>query len=371
MSKLFQVFCLLMVGSVAIASTQPFTPDGTYTIRVQANHHTRKRTRSKANAAPTVSEFQVEKIKVSPEARKLLVVHIKAALSDKPANGDEKPEQTSEKIFLGMEGVPVFNQGDWMTCSTFAVTAGIDAYLKLKESAQISQLCNLSLGMYLSTSNYYGGWNYSDPSQILSQISVYGYLTNRYQRSQGCGGIKEYPISSDFVGEGITAFDFSLSAKHRFRGSDWQQLLMSPINLSDLKSRFDSSDVILKQIKAALRRGHRVVIAMHIIPGAHNGTIGSYHGDNDVWGLSDDMLDKLSDSNQTLGGHSLLITGFDDGCIDVTYNDSIDLNGQEPPPICGYVVVRNSWGSDVGDQGDYYISYDYLGVFMDEAYEIG
>ena len=66
---------------------------------------------------------------------------------------------TPSEIQLGMNGVPVLDQGRFGTCVTFADTAAVDA--ALGKGDYISQLCLLQFGNYV-TQHAYGlqrlGW---------------------------------------------------------------------------------------------------------------------------------------------------------------------------------------------------------------------
>ena len=63
-----------------------------------------------------------------------------------------------KRILLGMNNVPVLDQGSHGTCVTFAITAAIDA--ALSKGDYISQLCQLELGTYLEPMGYsVSGWD--------------------------------------------------------------------------------------------------------------------------------------------------------------------------------------------------------------------
>ena len=64
----------------------------------------------------------------------------------------------SSSIDLGMNNVPVLDQGSHGTCVTFATTAAVDAVLG--KGDYVSQLCNLELGATLEQFGYYpSGWD--------------------------------------------------------------------------------------------------------------------------------------------------------------------------------------------------------------------
>ena len=51
-----------------------------------------------------------------------------------------------------------------------------------------------------------------------------------------------------------------------------------------------------------------------------------------------------------IGGHAIIVTGYD---------ESNKL-----------FKIRNSWGKDVGDQGEFYMTYDYFETMTMDAYEV-
>lgn len=58
-------------------------------------------------------------------------------------------------VELGMNKVPVLDQGPYGTCATSAVTAALDALSQ--KGDYISQLCTLSLSQYLSQHSHMSG----------------------------------------------------------------------------------------------------------------------------------------------------------------------------------------------------------------------
>ena len=57
----------------------------------------------------------------------------------------------------------------------------------------------------------------------------------------------------------------------------------------------------------------------------------------------------------------MIITGYDNDAI------TVDDEGQKHQ---GLLTLRSSWGKDAGDQGNFYMSYDYFRVFVLEAQQI-
>ena len=57
----------------------------------------------------------------------------------------------------------------------------------------------------------------------------------------------------------------------------------------------------------------------------------------------------------------MVITGYDDDAI------AKDSAGQEHQ---GLLTLRNSWGANAGNHGDFYMSYDYFKLLVVEAQRI-
>jgi C1A family cysteine protease len=62
-----------------------------------------------------------------------------------------------------------------------------------------------------------------------------------------------------------------------------------------------------------------------------------------------------------LGGHELVVTGYDDKAV------AYDQEGRKHQ---GLLILRNSWSDEVGDHGEYYMSYDYFKMYVMEVQEI-
>ena len=57
----------------------------------------------------------------------------------------------------------------------------------------------------------------------------------------------------------------------------------------------------------------------------------------------------------------MIITGYDDKAV------AYDLNGKQH---VGLLTLRNSWSENAGDNGNYYMTYDYFKKYASEAQAI-
>lgn len=96
--------------------------------------------------------------------------------------------------------------------------------------------------------------------------------------------------------------------------------------------------------------------------------LGHYKVDNDTFTLSNEILNYLLlNKIDILGGHEMVIYGYDDNAC-YTYKDNLlDKKFQRN---CGLLLLRNSWGSDAGDHGNYYMSYNYFINSVLELYAV-
>lgn len=259
---------------------------------------------------------------------------------------------------LGMNNVPVLDQGMHGSCVTFAVTAAVDA--ALGNGDYVSQLCQLELGSYLKFKGYYeSGWSGTFAPVVYDQMLRFGIVNKNVQKKSGCAGVKEYPVKS--FNEG------NIMSPEKYRAvSEDISMTIHPHAHMDVYERFMSefSDKkaakrAFNDIKTALSKGNRVTFGIVLISmeGCSAGACVTNKAINDTWALTDD----LKKHGMIIGGHEMVITGYDDDAS-VT-----DKNGKVHK---GIFTIRNSWGTDVGDNGNYYMTYEYfINLFM-EAHEV-
>lgn len=280
----------------------------------------------------------------------------------------QKVQATHQKSFipsimpaqnqLGMNGVPVLDQGYFGTCVTFANTAAIDAILG--KGDYISQLCLLQLGNY-KYSYALSGWNGSLNRSILSRLEDHGFISKETQRTVGCGGLNEYPGNDDEVPTSAISFD----SYHKLsEGLIDNKIYSAPIldaYKTMLTNEVDTQELI-SDIKQAINREQRVIM-VSLLPAIDlgvAGAVGKHHVTNDTWVLSTTIERELYHYPFMIG-HSMIITGYDDNAT------AVDDLGRVHT---GLFTLRNSWGDQVGDKGDFYMSYDYFKVLGFEANQI-
>ena len=270
----------------------------------------------------------------------------------------QSTSEFSRSMQLGMNNVPVLDQGAHGSCVTFAVTAAVDA--SLGRGDYISQLCQLNLGKYLENNSYASsGWNGAWGVGILGQMTMFGIVNKDHQRMGDCGQLTEYPLHGGNPDNELSITQFAQLSEPVFENSaSWTSLLSSDQVLYD---SVDTAKVLI-EIKKALHAGDRVNIGTILIALDQGvvGAIGSYHSPYDTWVMTPKLAASM-DESQEQGGHEMIITGYDDDAI--ARDDEGGLHR-------GLFTLRNSWGSVVGDHGDFYIAYDYLQPLILEASRI-
>ncbi len=87
------------------------------------------------------------------------------------------------------------------------------------------------------------------------------------------------------------------------------------------------------------------------------GALGKYSANFDSWVLTPEIVEHIAIKKE-LPGHEMIITGYDNDAV------AIDAHGREHR---GLFTLRNSWGSRAGDNGNFYMSYDYFKALAIEA----
>lgn len=300
-------------------------------------------------------EIRLLKIKLSDKAKQKLARKMKKTLhSNYPAIANANLPQ---KVELGMNDLPVLNQGSHGSCVTFAATAAIDALIH--KGDYISQLCQLQLGNFLQNHSYQmSGWNGTIGRTVLGQMENFGFVNKENEKANGCGGFTEYPLRGSAPDTAIDLDDFfPMSESLENYDIYWSPIL----DFYQALNRFDTSKT-LEAVKAALAEGDRIIFATLLVDTDKGlaGAVGTKVTANDTWVLTPEIERDLY-LRPDFAGHEMVITGYDDNAV------AKDEAGREHR---GLFTLRNSWGEDVGDRGTFYISYDYFKVLVVEATRI-
>lgn len=257
------------------------------------------------------------------------------------------------QVDLGMNKVPVLDQGPFGTCVAFATTAALDA--QNGQGDYYSQLCMLNLGKYLKLNGFGdSGWEGEDLFTIVNRAYDYGLVSIKKQKELGCGGGKIYPLRrSDHTNP------MSIDTYHQLS----EPLPKQTTFLHYFKSHHfqrPKMDKTLEITKRMLSEGTRVIIGMYMPSDGNLGLDGSYKQTRDTWILSDKLQQRIKIDDlfwEQLAGHAMVIIGYDDKALLVDSNGKTHL---------GVFKARNSWSKSYGDHGDFYITYDYFKTMVGE-----
>lgn len=295
----------------------------------------------------------MQRVRLSPFAQHILKERLEnVVLSD--VSSTQLPHLPA-RVNLGMNNTPVLDQGVHGSCVTFALTGALDAIIG--KGDYISQLCSLELGSYLKQQNYsdYSGWNGSYGIEVLEQLQKYGIVTKDYQLQSGCAGVKEYPLHT--LGDKGQPMSINEYSSHAFP-LDNIATSVDLMNSEEVFTENHNSKMIVHTVKKHLKEGRRVTVGVLLdITQGTAGAVGYYHQPFDSWVLTPQTIDNAK-NDQIHASHEMIIIGYDDKAI-IRFG-----KGQK---IKGLFILRNSWGKDAGDGGNYYMSYSYFEALSDEA----
>ena len=143
---------------------------------------------------------------------------------------------------------------------------------------------------------------------------------------------------------------------------DEKKVVWSPV--LDVYQMIDNLDLshTLLEIKTALNKGDRVPFAVLLLDLDQGmmGAVGKKGISFDSWVLTPEIA-KDAKADPEFAGHEMVITGYDDNAV------AKDIKGRT---YKGLLTLRNSWGSKPGDQGNFYMSYEYFKLLAIEAQRI-
>lgn len=352
-----------MVGMMLIAHTifaESITLLGTtqQSISRTRSFQAGKRLATAAHYPNPIQQVTLLKVKLSDTAKRAIRARLHSAQSANAMTINASFGHYPRQVQLGMNGVPVLDQGLHGACVLFATTAAVDAVIG--QGDYISQLCQLELGTYLQNNSYaLSGWDGSLGKFVKGQLEMFGIVPKSTQLANGCAGVTEYPTSGQAVSEELSVFDYHQMSESLEEHGVTIEPLMLP---EQVNASFQDQERLLFKIKRILNQGDRVTMGVFIV-GLNRGNVGAlgtHHVSNDTWVMTSQSTEDFNDDDQ-FGLHELIVTGYDDDAI------ATDASGRISR---GLVTLRNSWSDQVGDQGDFYMSYNYFKTFLMEAQHI-
>lgn len=355
--KSWIIVCLSALASNICLAQEPVTITGSIVQTIQPTISKRQgRSLAMQTTRHALKRVSLLKLKLTDETKKKLERRIDDLIHHPkvPTLG-----HYPRAVQLGMNEVPVLDQGEHGTCVLFAMTAALDA--ALGKGDYVSQLCYLDLNQYLSRNTYLpNAWAGAWGQDLANQITMFGVVPKTVQQSGGCMGRLDYPLFGEAINDELSVFDYHQISEPIHE----QNIAFVPLILEDqINSNYINRDHLLYKIKSILHQGERVTCSLLLLglqPGDSTAT-GSFHVTNDTWVLLPNMAQELARNDEESTGHAFVITGYDDDAI------AIDATGQLHR---GLLTLRNSWGSLVGDQGDFYVTYSYFKAALLEAHQI-
>ncbi len=227
---------------------------------------------------------------------------------------------------LGMNDVPVLDQGSQGTCVTFSTTAALDALIG--QGDFISQQCSLELDMGLGQ-NYWNGAMY--PSQIINPLQKYGIVSK-----EKCP--RKYPVP----------YRSMLAKQYAALADDDASEAVKKVQINYI------AEASLLDLKKAIDAKHRVLIGFRVNSRSSEGvkgfdiTIGDKKYTGGLWACKQgSSINHCVASN---AGHEVVVIGYDDD--------------QQ------LLKIRNSWNTDVGYEGNYYMTYQFFQSMAEDQTEI-
>jgi hypothetical protein len=218
-------------------------------------------------------------------------------------------------------------------------------------------LCSLELGDYLKQQGLtqYSGWNGSFGIIVLNQLNDYGIVTKSYQQKHGCSGVKKYPLTNEKnTGTPMTINEYTSNSKRLSKFATWETL----VDIEEAFTKNHNPVALMSAVKKNLREGKRITFGMLLDDSQGNaGALGSYKKSFDTWVLTPEII-KNAKEKGLRSGHEMVIIGYDDQAEARTKKGQVSK---------GILILRNSWGNQAGDAGNFYISYDYFKAFSNEA----
>lgn len=343
--KILAIICLVFSTSFALASNTPYKP------------------------ARTVAALPVRLSPAVVEMQRMRSLQLKKATRNPVA--DNLPSVVN----LGMNGVPVLNQGPYGTCVTFTVTAAFDA--AINKGDYISQLCLLQLSRSVTQNSYWHSlWEGSSTRTLLAYLSQYGIITMADQKKGYCNNVKSYPLGFD---ERYLKHKMSPSAYHAHSENIYKDYRIEPQVLFIFAHVYsndgDASRILtlgnnsdgwvtpaesFAAIRKSLAEGNRVILEFLFKGDLLRG--GIINTDNDTWFASNELKTAfntqhfLTDS-QDWYYHQVVIYGYD---------DHITARNTKGESQTGVFYVRNSWGEEELE----YMTYDFFKLMSLEGTSI-
>lgn len=273
--------------------------------------------------------------------------------------------------FYNLDSNPVFDQGYLPWCSVFAVTSGV-SYAKYGNTKKVSPLYSIfkmidkgedinnigivgltSLSAIKDQEKYFSSGVYNNSSDL--EINLVEYLfTKELESATSRGESNGFTVIHDLLNSAPLQ---NLINLYKF-------LEKTPIERNKFRDVFDVKFVDLhlsqgstsnvQKVVDSLNNGHKVILSFVIYGDSNDLEDYRYDRKNGSLFPSESVLDNtwhLINGKVTSGFHTILVVSY-----------FLDRDGRI------MFLLRGSWGSDVGDMGNYYMTDSYLNAAALDGY---
>jgi Papain family cysteine protease len=267
----------------------------------------------------------------------------------------------------------VKNQGGRGVCHTFAVTSATELQISLKTQLKVNlseqdlmehyrllwqRALQIESGDAFELANDVIATNYHQPYEIdwIFNPALQEYTKSGTIRNSCAGYIPGLPCSASAPEAPMVCTFLSFTTARVYCAYQDAGIPPSPYTLSSANRFWDPTDTekSTESMALSLAFNSSVVMDLSLSPafqGAKNGYVP--YSDADL-------------KAPAVGGHIVHVIGF-------IGNNELSQKLPTAPPASGggYFIVKNSWGTCVGDGGYYYVPWDYVKARVQDAFSIG
>ncbi len=248
---------------------------------------------------------------------------------------------------------PVKNQGDYNTCWAFGTAASCEAYMikhgvHVGETGQVADQ-NLNLSEYHLA--YYTYTDAYDAEGMLTGDKTYflsSHPNGTFLEAGGTGELVSYPLMrwSGLADESVDALKYSAANTAGLGGEHAYQDNVA--HVTSAKHFFGSNVDEVKRHIMEYGAGAMGVRVSNASGTAYHGGVNTTNG-TICWIQS---AVAYQDPGFYYADHDVTVVGWDD-----TYSKD-NFNQGYRPNNDGAWIVKNSWGTDIGKDGYFYVSYE-------------
>lgn len=266
----------------------------------------------------------IQVIKIIPSAK--MIEEHKAALDKFTLDGGEHDyskgiqsfKESQGAVDLGMSDVPVLDQGKENTCLTFAATAAVDVRFHVGD--YVDQQCTIAVNLGLGKNLWNGAQNYD----IFNTLSQYGIIPKNQCFGSSYPDKFQVVNASQYIQKSDKTYSSQIKPVYNY-GS----------NLSAIKSYINAGHHVLITFALAHYENDRISVNGFDI------TVDAVQKSGGLWACSQPSHD-MNYCMQQGALHEVIVTGYDDR--------------QQ------LLKIRNSWGTRLGHDGEYYMTYSFYNI---------